>query len=343
MCGCALVFFRTALFLLRPGLVASVALLLIGLMASISGTVCGFALLIFAFFLRRWIAKSVARVKGKPQRGALPPVQAKSQPYGKFADAVAYSLTHGQYYRGGGGANAVVATADQDDILSPFGLQATSRAMHQGSSSSEARKACEAKTKAHGGDGSARIPLIPLDSAAWSGSSSEASTYNAIGSAAAAAQLKVDTVLTDKRASSTRASSLPMAPAAVDDKGDGEGATSPAGGAGPDKAAAAPNLTPTDSEQRAVANGGSEVTELANSAGKDLDKIASIDEDSEELSVSETGQREYGEQGSMANGKSPGFAREGSPEEQFSDLDPQADNEAAGSALRRRAVFAWKA
>ncbi|GLI59271.1 hypothetical protein VaNZ11_001120 [Volvox africanus] len=337
-------FFRTALFWLRPGLVASVVLLLIGLMASISGTVCGFALLIVAFFLRRWIAKSVAeREKGKLQRGALPPALARSQPYRKFADAVTYSLTHGQYYRGGV-TNMVMATTEQDDISSPFGMQASNRAIRQVSSSSEALKACEANTKAAGGDGSARIPLIPVDSAAWSGSSSEASTYNAGGLAAPAAPSTVDTVPTDKRPGSTRTSSLPMPPAAAEDK-EREGASSPAArGAGRGQAAAAPSAMPTDSEQPSVANGGSDAPEQAgDSAGQDLDRNVSIDESSEDFAGSEQGQQEYGEQGSVANGKSPGMAREGSPEGQFSDLEPQADNEAVGSALRRRAVFAWKA
>ncbi|GIL46400.1 hypothetical protein Vafri_3397 [Volvox africanus] len=337
-------FFRTALFWLRPGLVASVVLLLIGLMASISGTVCGFALLIVAFFLRRWIAKSVtAREKGKPQRSALPQAQGRSQPYGKFTDAVTYSLTHGQYYRGGA-TNMVTATTDQDDISSPFGLQASNRAMRQVSNSSEMLKACEANTKATGGDGNARIPLIPADSAGWSGSSSEVSTYNVVGLAAPAAPLKADTVPTDKRPSSTRTSSLPMPPAAAEDE-EGDGATSPAaGGAGRCPAAAVPSGMMTDFEHHPVGNGGSDDTEQAAScAGQDLDRHANIDEDSEEFAASEQGQQEYGEQDNMANGKNPGMAREGSPEGQFSDLEPQADNEAVGSALRRRAVFAWKA
>ncbi|GLC54247.1 hypothetical protein PLESTB_000839400 [Pleodorina starrii] len=344
--------FQTVLFWLRPGLVLSVFLLLVGLMASIVGTTGTAALLLLAFFLRRWIAKmAAADSKDKAHRGALPLAAARRKvaPYGSFDDALSYSLAHAEYYR-----DEELRSPGEDDVDGgpPTEPRSRGRPSRQGSLYSEAPKMYEDDTASRG-NGGVHVQLDHVDSPAWSGSSGDAMYTPAGGSAAAAAGARPPSrqgsgapSATSKLATAAGVmrpspSSSPQPPADAEE--DEEKVEHYAGGDGVDGAAEAPEAAggETEEEDQEFTGNGDELPD----DGKRPECTSGMYEEGSDGEGSELaaddGRRDGGEEQSGAAGLKD--TEEGPAEAMYSDLDPQADNEAAGAALRRRAVYAWKA
>ncbi|EFJ52714.1 hypothetical protein VOLCADRAFT_115661 [Volvox carteri f. nagariensis] len=351
-------FFRTALFWLRPGLALSVVVLLLGLFASIVGTTGTLALLLVAYFLRRWIIKTeavaaAARAKAKAQRGALPPPGRKGPPYGSFEDALSYSLAHAEFYRDNGAQ--VLGVEDDDTAGAAFGRQTRGRASRQGSAFPDRPKTYEDDTLARGGSNGARLPLMRQDSPTWSGSSgttaagaatagrplSRQDSDTAVAATSKASALSsVSTVKRQNGSDRPLLSPSPVPLAADGEEDEDEPGSAAADISGPGAAmATCGNLT--DGEHQPAGHG--EGHDQGNGAAGTSDP-GLVDEDAvsdEELEhMLETAR--YDEQGSLAGGKTPDMGEDATAEGQFSDLEPQADNEAA-AALRRRAVYTWKA
>ncbi|GFR42602.1 hypothetical protein Agub_g3533 [Astrephomene gubernaculifera] len=364
--------FKSMLFWLRPGLATSVLLLLAGLTMSMGGTTAALGLTVLVCMLRRWATAGTGKGYGKGDGGygdAWPIAAAQQQrrkhthnggpPYGNRDDALSYSLANAAYFRGGGNGNG--AAADEDS--QPYYHHPHGEAHRQGSGFSQTHPVDstlvgdEESTFAHDA-----VPrrLTHEGSPAWSGST-ESNAYTPVGGAAGGypggkGSFSRQSTGTAAAASSGRAAAVngetpqPAATAAKAPSAEDElDVDVPASAKRRDDVNASEEGGWERHEHRSVEEGheeegGEDDIEGSDAGASEEGHGGEEDEEAEgDYTEDEGPAGEQEARGHRDAGKAAALAAEGAAEGQRGDLDPQADNEGPGGAVRRRSAFAWQA